>query len=68
MVPEQLCGLLGGWHFVYPAGSHVFVIENLEERIIGFPMLSVGQERNALAVVADKQVILEAAVEVPPSV
>ena len=68
MLLEQVNSLLGIRHFVYPVGGHLFVIEQLEEGIVGAPVLPVGQERNALSVVADEQVPLEAAIEFPASV
>jgi hypothetical protein len=68
MLLNQSGSLLGIRHFVYPVGGHLFVIEQLEEGIVGSPMLPVGQERNARSVVADEQVPLEAAIEFPASV
>ena len=68
MVPEQFGGLMWGGHFVGPVGGHLFVIEQLEDGVVGLPVLPVGQERMALSVVADKQVPLKAAIEFPPSV
>jgi hypothetical protein len=68
VLPEQFGGLPGSRHFFYPIGGHPVMIEQLEDEIIGTPMLPVGQERHTLPIMADEQVILEAAVELPPSV
>jgi hypothetical protein len=57
------------WYFFYPVGGHLLVVENLEEGLmIGSPMLSMGYKGDTVAVLADKQVILEATIEIPPSV
>jgi hypothetical protein len=50
---------------VYPIGVHVIVVEDLEDRPIGSPILFMGQKGKTVAVVADKQVILEAVIERP---
>ena len=68
MLPEQLGRLVGGGYFVGPVGGHLLVVEQLEDGVVGFPMLPVGQNRMALSVVSDEQVTLEAAVEFPPGV
>jgi hypothetical protein len=68
MLPKQFGSLVWGGHFVGPVGDHLFVIEQLEDGVVGFPMLPVGQERMALSVMADEQVPFKAAIEFPPGV
>jgi hypothetical protein len=62
---EQFSGLLGGRHLSNPVGNHLIVIEELEERIIGSPVLFMAQDRDTVAAVANNQVILEAAIQLP---
>ena len=65
MLLEQQGGMLGVRYFAHPVGVHLFVVEKLEEGIIGVPPLLMGQEGNALVIVADDQVTLEASIELP---
>ena len=44
------------------------MVEDLEDGLLGSPKLSMGEKRETVAVVADKQMILEAAIEIPPGV
>jgi hypothetical protein len=59
---EQLCCPLGGWYFLYPIGEVPRVIDEFEDRLLGFSRLGVSQDREAIAVITNNQVLREAAV------
>ena len=62
MLSEQLCGLLGRRYFLDPIGEVAFVIYEFEDRILRFPRLWVSQDREAVAVATNSQVLRKAAV------
>ena len=62
MLLEQLCCLLGGWYFLDPIGEVPRVIDEFEDRLLGFSRLGVSQDREAIAVITNNQVLREAAV------
>jgi hypothetical protein len=59
--------VLRGGYLPDPVGEVPLVIEQLEARIgiIGSPRFLVGEERQAVAVVADNQIVRETTVDVP---
>jgi hypothetical protein len=59
---EQLCGPLGGRYFLYPIGEVPRVIDEFEDRLLGFSRLGVSQDREVVTVMPDDQVLREAAV------
>ena len=67
MLLEHLFGLLGCWYFLNPVGYVPLVIDELEDGIVGLPRFFAGQDGESIVVVANDQIIFEAAVQVPTS-
>ena len=63
MLLEQLCGPLGGRYLLDTVGEIPLMINEFEDRILRFARLWwVSQDREAVAVRANDQVLREAAV------
>ena len=54
---EQLCGPLGGWYLLDSVGEIPLVINEFKDRILRFARLCVSQDREAVAVRANDQVL-----------
>jgi len=60
---EQLCGPLGGWYLLDSVGEIPLVVYEFEDRILRFARLWwVSQDREAVAVRANEQILREAVV------
>ena len=63
MLLENLCGLLGGRYLLDPIGEVPLMIDEFEDGILlRFPRFWVSQDREAVTVMPDDQVLREAAV------
>ena len=62
---EQLCGLLGRRYLLDPVGEIPLVVYEFEDRILRCPRLCVSQDREAVAVATNGQVLRNAAVLAP---
>ena len=60
---EQLCGPLGGWYLLDPIGEIPLVIDEFEDGILlSYPRFWVSQDREAIAVLTNNQVLREAVI------
>ncbi len=58
----QFLGLVRSRYFCDPEVDHLFMVEDLEDRIIGTPHLFVGKQGDVITAVADYQMVRETAV------